>query len=111
MNILVENEAKGELDFDYEEIIKQVVEKIVSTENCPYDIEVNVLLTNNEEIHETNYNFRNIDRPTDVLSFPMVDYDYPADFSFRRYYRTALLVEGIRYLQNQHGRKLHFHYA
>ena len=41
MNILVENEAKGELDFDYEEIIKQVVEKIVSTENCPYDIEVN----------------------------------------------------------------------
>ena len=81
MNILVENEAKGELDFDYEEIIKQVVEKIVSTENCPYDIEVNVLLTNNEEIHETNYNFRNIDRPTDLLSFPMVDYDYPADFS------------------------------
>ena len=76
MNILVENEAKGELDFDYEEIIKQVVEKIVSTENCPYDIEVNVLLTNNEEIHETNYNFRNIDRPTDVLSFPMVDYEY-----------------------------------
>ena len=81
MTILVENETKRELDFDYDEVIKRVVEKTLSTEKCPYEIEVNVLLTNNEEIHETNYNFRNIDRPTDVLSFPMVDYELPSDFS------------------------------
>lgn len=81
MTILVENETKRELDFDYDDVIKRVVEKTLSTEKCPYEIEVNVLLTNNEEIHETNYNFRNIDRPTDVLSFPMVDYELPSDFS------------------------------
>ncbi|MGP1403075.1 MAG: rRNA maturation RNase YbeY [Catonella sp.] len=81
MTILVENEAKRVLDFDYEEVIKDVVKRVVDTENCPYEVEVNVLLTNNEEIHEANRDFRNIDRPTDVLSFPMVDYDFPADFS------------------------------
>ena len=77
----MENEAKRVLDFDYEEVIKNVVKRVVDTENCPYEVEVNVLLTNNEEIHEANKDFRNIDRPTDVLSFPMVDYDFPADFS------------------------------
>ena len=81
MTILVENEAKRVLDFDYEEVIKNVVKRVVDTENCPYEVEVTVLLTNNEEIHEANKDFRNIDRPTDVLSFPMVDYDFPADFS------------------------------
>ena len=81
MTILVENEAEREPDFDYEEVIKAVIEKIVETENCPYEIEVNVLLTGNAEIQEANRNFRDIDRPTDVLSFPMVDYNSPTDFS------------------------------
>ena len=81
MTILVENEAKKELDFDYEEVIKNVLEKTIEIEDCPYEIEVNVLLTGNEEIHETNREFRDIDRPTDVLSFPMVDYNSPSDFS------------------------------
>ena len=79
MTILVENEAEKELDFDYEEVIKNVVEKAIEIEGCPYETEINVLLTGNEEIHEANRNFR--DRPTDVLSFPMVDYNLPADFS------------------------------
>ena len=39
------------------------------------------MLTGNAEIQEANRNFRDIDRPTDVLSFPMVDYSSPSDFS------------------------------
>ena len=81
MTILVENEANRGLDFDYEEVIKTVISKTLKTENCPYETEVNVLLTGNEEIHEANKEFRGIDRPTDVLSFPMVDYEFPSDFS------------------------------
>ena len=39
------------------------------------------MLTGNAEIQEANRNFRDIDRSTDVLSFPMVDYNSPTDFS------------------------------
>ena len=81
MTVLVENEAERELDFDYEEVIKSVINKTLETENCPYETEVNVLLTGNGEIHTANKEFRGIDRPTDVLSFPMVDYEFPSDFS------------------------------
>ena len=35
MTILVENEAEKELDFDYEEVIKNVVEKAIEIEGCP----------------------------------------------------------------------------
>lgn len=82
MTILVENEANRGLDFDYEEVIEAVINKTLETENCPYETEINVLLTGNEEIHEANKEFRGIDRPTDVLSFPMVDYDFSSDFSY-----------------------------
>ena len=81
MTILVENEANRELDFDYEEVIEAVINKTLETENCPYETEINVLLTGNGEIHTANKEFRGIDRPTDVLSFPMVDYEFPSDFS------------------------------
>ena len=49
-------------------------------ENCPYEAEVNVLLTDDQEIHRINQEFRGIDRATDVLSFPMGDYETPSDF-------------------------------
>ena len=49
-------------------------------EKCPYEAEVNVLLTDDQEIHRINQEFRGIDRATDVLSFPMGDYETPSDF-------------------------------
>lgn len=39
------------------------------------DVEISVMLTDNEEIHTLNSLHRNIDRATDVLSFPMFIYD------------------------------------
>lgn len=50
-------------------------------EGCPYETEVNLLLTTDEEIHAMNREFRQIDAPTDVLSFPMLEYEAPGDFS------------------------------
>ena len=41
---------------------------------------MNVTLTDNEAIHEINKEFRQVDRATDVLSFPMINYDKPSDF-------------------------------
>lgn len=80
MTINIEYEAERKLDLPWEEIIRTVVEDALDYENCPYEAEVNVILTDNEDIRSINQQFRNIDRPTDVLSFPMVDYDEPSDF-------------------------------
>lgn len=68
------------LPFAAEELAAQVVGHSLEYENCPYEVEVNLLLTSDEEIHKMNREFRGIDRATDVLSFPMLEYESPADF-------------------------------
>ena len=59
---------------------EDVICKVLEQENCPYDAEVNIVLTGEYEIRETNRNFRNIDSVTDVLSFPAIDFEAPADY-------------------------------
>ena len=81
MTFEIENEVEIPFDFDYKKVIQDVILQSLDYENCPYEAEVNVLLTGNDEIHEINLEQRQIDRPTDVLSFQMVDYYTPADFS------------------------------
>lgn len=81
MTIHIEYEAEKKLDLPYETIIREVVEEALDYENCPYEAEVNVVLTDNNEIHKVNLEYRNIDSATDVLSFPMVDYEVPSDFN------------------------------
>lgn len=81
MGIIIEKETKEELDFDYEEVIKKVIESALCYCACPYEAEVSVLLTDDDEIHRLNREFRGIDRTTDVLSFPMVSYEKAGDFS------------------------------
>ena len=80
MTINIEYETEIPLDLPYEKIIHEVVLAALDYEKCPYEAEVSVVLTDNEGIHQLNRQFRNIDRPTDVLSFPMCEYDRPADF-------------------------------
>ena len=81
MTVTVEYEAEEILDLPYEEIIKNVIEESLDYVECPYDAEVNVLLTDNAGIHQINLDMRGIDNPTDVLSFPMCDFETPGDFS------------------------------
>ena len=81
MTINIDCETEDKLELPYEEIIRNVVLSSLEYENCPYEAEVNVVLTDNEEIHKLNLEYRGIDRPTDVLSFPMLEYDTPSDFS------------------------------
>ena len=81
MIFYVENETDKTLPFDVEEVAKKVILQALDQEQCPYEASVSVLLTDNEGIHAMNKEFREVDRPTDVLSFPNVDYEAPADFS------------------------------
>ena len=82
MRIYLENEGDLELDLNYQEVAQRVGDAVLDYEQCPYESEVELLLTMDEEIREMNREFRDIDRATDVLSFPMIAYESPADFAF-----------------------------
>ncbi len=81
MSLYTEEEGAVTLSFDTEEIAKIVTEASLDYIRCPYEAEINLLLTTNDEIREMNKMFRQIDKPTDVLSFPMLEYETPGDFS------------------------------
>ena len=73
MTVIIDYETDIKLDLPYEELINKVVAQSVETENCPYEVCVNVLLTDNESIHQLNRDYRGVDRVTDVLSFPLIE--------------------------------------
>ena len=54
-----------------------MIETVLEYENFPYEAEVELLLTTDEEIRRINKEHRQIDRATDVLSFPMLDFETP----------------------------------
>lgn len=81
MTINFEYEANEKLSFDYEALLRKVVEECLDYEDCPYEAEVNILFTDDEEIKQINMEYREIDRATDVLSFPSIEYETPGDFS------------------------------
>lgn len=81
MTFYIDKEYDIEFSFDINSVAEMVIEKALSYVNCPYDAEVSLLITDNEGIREYNRDYRGIDKETDVLSFPNVDYEVPGDFS------------------------------
>lgn len=82
MSFYLEEECPIPFDFTYEKLASEVVAFCLSHENFPYEAEVNLTLTDNEGIRNVNREYRQIDRPTDVLSFPMLSYEKAGDFAF-----------------------------
>jgi len=81
MTFYVENETDRDFPFNIEELASSVGKQVLMNEKCPYDnLAVNVLVTDNEGIREYNNQFRNIDRETDVLSFPNMEFDNPGEY-------------------------------
>lgn len=81
MSLNIEKEVDIFFDFDFEKLAQEVIDFAIEHEAFPYDAEVNLTLTDNDGIHEINKMYRNIDSPTDVLSFPMLSYEKAGDFS------------------------------
>lgn len=54
-------------------IIRRCIEQVLTMEGVTAPCEINVLVTNDDGIHAINLASRQIDKPTDVLSFPMFD--------------------------------------
>ena len=80
IQLYLENETDMSFDFPIEDVAMSVIDKVLEVEQCPYDVEVNVLLTDNDGIQEYNRQMRDIDAPTDVLSFPNLDFEEPSFF-------------------------------
>lgn len=76
-----EYEGEGAVPADGEALIRRVIESALDYEDCPYEVQVEVLVTDNESIRQINLDSRGIDAPTDVLSFPSIAYEVPGDFS------------------------------
>lgn len=81
MTVLIEEEADVAFPFDYKKLAKEVIEAAIKAEKFPYEAEVSLLLVSAETIQEINQKYRGIDAPTDVLSFPMIDYEVSGDFT------------------------------
>lgn len=72
MDIYIDNrQEKIDIDPHIESIIKSVTEECLNIEGKSKEVEVSVSFVDNEEIRQLNRDFRNVDSPTDVLSFPM----------------------------------------
>lgn len=84
IQVYLENETEISFPFPIEEIAESVIAAVLKAENCPYDTEVNVLLTDNAGIREYNRQMRDIDAPTDVLSFPNLDFETPGVFHIEK---------------------------
>ncbi len=80
MTIYFEDEAKISFAFDLEKQLEKVISFVGDYVKCPYGIEVSVSMVDKITIQDLNAQFREINQLTDVLSFPMMEYDRPADF-------------------------------
>ena len=78
-------------------IIKKCIETTLAAEGINVPCEINVLVTNDKGIHAINLASRQIDRPTDVLSFPMFQLEPgnpPADWEEYEDFETGLVPLG-----------------
>lgn len=81
MNIEITNaQDKVKFEEDIKGKIMSVVEESLKHEGWGTNYEVSILFVDNEEIKRLNFEFRGIDRPTDVLSFPLVSKDEHDEF-------------------------------
>lgn len=74
--ILIDNrQNKVEVSEKDLSMIKEMIDYAIRAEGVKCDYELSIIFVDNESIKKLNSEFRGIDRETDVLSFPMLDYE------------------------------------
>ena len=73
--IYFNNSQEGAISYALKMLIRRSVIAALDYEGYSNDCEISVTLTDNEGIHALNNQYRGIDAPTDVLSFPLVEYE------------------------------------
>lgn len=81
MTFYIENETEVSFPFPVEDVTEAVCRAVLDAEGCPYEAQINLVLTDNAGIREINRECRGIDRETDVLSFPNLEFETAGVFS------------------------------
>lgn len=71
MHLLIENDTNEKIEMDAD--LEKTIREVLKTEGLGDNYEVSITFVDREEIQRLNKEFRNIDRQTDVLSFPLDD--------------------------------------
>ena len=74
------NQKKVKTTKETRDLVRLAVKTSLEYMGFDTNVEISVLFTDDEEIRDLNREHRNIDRPTDVLSFPMFEYDEDGNF-------------------------------
>lgn len=74
VEFILENETDKKVSEKQINELNSVCQAVLDLEECNFDAEISFTFTDNEGIREINRDYRNIDRATDVLSFPMLEF-------------------------------------
>lgn len=76
MLVLIDDrQTELEVDDSLQELIEKAAAAVLAYEECEEDFEISVSLVEDEEMQGLNMQYRGIDSTTDVLSFPIMDFD------------------------------------
>ncbi len=75
MTVLIDNRTDAPLTKDQETLLEKVCKESLKLEDFEDNCEISISIVDNEEIRQLNKQFRDIDRETDVLSFPLLTFE------------------------------------
>lgn len=76
ITLLIDNRQDNiEITDDYKKVLEETIKVCLENEDLKADYEVSMSFVTNQEIHDLNKTYRNVDSPTDVLSFPLYEGD------------------------------------
>lgn len=103
MEILISNEYPG-IKVGIRKI-KQQIDKVLGSLDCN-EHEISILFVGDQGIRDLNRQFRGMDRPTDVLSFPQLSEDEPEPPGAHVLGDVAISLETARNQSKDHGLSL-----
>lgn len=84
---------KHNFSFDELELSKKIITEVLRTEKVSFDVSINIEIVGKYRIRTLNKRLRNIDKTTDVLSFPNIDIKKPSDL--KAVYKNKKLFSSI----------------
>jgi probable rRNA maturation factor len=79
LTVYFENQNEQDITYKLKMLLRRAIEATLAYEHYNNDVQVSVTLTDDAGIHELNARFRGVDAPTDVLSFPLFDFEGDTD--------------------------------